>query len=294
MMVVDTSVVVAAFASWHEQHQAARNVLDAGARLIDHCALESYSVLTRLPPPHRSPAPVVRDFLRARFPPPYLRLDARRFQEFVLGLVDKGITGVRSTMRWWLPRRPPPRSTSSPATAALPACDTCGIRFGSSAEAGCRNPACDPDTVLLAVISCAISMCTAMLRSLRSARRQRLVAARFERSWCASVARSHRFERRHRLVSRTLGAGSPGGEAWCPEPTIRNTSAASTETCPRVPRTELAHGALTEEELHSLPSLNHRVAGALTVALDLSHELAWLVEVDLLVRHRAVFKMPRW
>jgi predicted nucleic acid-binding protein len=93
MMVVDTSVVVAAFASWHEQHQAARNVLDAGARLIDHCALESYSVLTRLPPPHRSPAPVVRDFLRARFPPPYLRLDARRYQEFVLGLVDKGITG---------------------------------------------------------------------------------------------------------------------------------------------------------------------------------------------------------
>jgi hypothetical protein len=51
---------------------------------------------------------------------------------------------------------------------------------------------------------------------------------------------------------------------------------------------------LTEEELHSLPSLNHRVPGALTVALDLSHELAWLVEVDLLVRHRAVFKMPRW
>ena len=93
MTVVDTSVVVAAFASWHEQHQASRNVLDAGARLIDQCALESYSVLTRLPPPHRSPAPVVRDFLRARFPSPYLRLDARRYREFVLGLVDRGITG---------------------------------------------------------------------------------------------------------------------------------------------------------------------------------------------------------
>jgi predicted nucleic acid-binding protein len=90
---VDTSFVVAAFASWHEQHDAARRVLDAGVRLIDHCALETYSVLTRLPPPHRSPAPVVIDFLRARFPQPFLRMSEPKYREFVLGLVARGISG---------------------------------------------------------------------------------------------------------------------------------------------------------------------------------------------------------
>ena len=93
MKAADTSLVVAAFASWHEQHDAARRVLDAGVRLIDHCALETYSVLTRLPPPHRSPAPVVMDFLRARFAQPFLRLSEPRYRAFVLGLAEQGATG---------------------------------------------------------------------------------------------------------------------------------------------------------------------------------------------------------
>ena len=86
-------MVVAAFASWHEQHDAARRALDAGVRLIDHCALETYSVLTRLPPPHRSAGPVVMDFLRARFPRPFLRLTGPRYRRFVLTLAEQGITG---------------------------------------------------------------------------------------------------------------------------------------------------------------------------------------------------------
>jgi predicted nucleic acid-binding protein len=90
---VDTSVAVAAFASWHEHHDRARIALDDGARLIDHCALETYSVLTRLPPPHRSSGEVVRDFLRLRFIEPYLRLDARAYREFVLELPGHGVTG---------------------------------------------------------------------------------------------------------------------------------------------------------------------------------------------------------
>jgi predicted nucleic acid-binding protein len=93
MTAADTSLVVAAFASWHEHHDAARRVLDRGARLIDYCALEMYSVLTRLPPPHRSPAPIVTAFLQARFPAPFLRLDAARHREFVLGLAARDITG---------------------------------------------------------------------------------------------------------------------------------------------------------------------------------------------------------
>jgi predicted nucleic acid-binding protein len=89
----DTSLVVAAFASWHEQHDAARRALDGGLRLVDHCALETYSVLTRLPPPHRAAAPVVRDFLAARFPDPLLRLTAHGYRDFLLRLADLGVTG---------------------------------------------------------------------------------------------------------------------------------------------------------------------------------------------------------
>lgn len=93
MMAVDTSLVVAAFASWHESHEPARRALDAGVRLIEHCALETYSVLTRLPPPHRTPGTVVRDFVAARFPLPFLRLSEAAYREFILGLAERGVTG---------------------------------------------------------------------------------------------------------------------------------------------------------------------------------------------------------
>lgn len=93
MKAADTSLVVAAFATWHEDHELARRVLDGGVRLIEHCALETYSVLTRLPPPHRSPASVVRDFIRARFPEPYLRLSLASYRAFVLGLPDRELLG---------------------------------------------------------------------------------------------------------------------------------------------------------------------------------------------------------
>jgi predicted nucleic acid-binding protein len=89
----DTSLVIAAFASWHEAHDAARGALDSGLDLIEHCALETYSVLTRLPPPHRAPGEIVRDFLAARFPQPLLRLSAGAYREFVLGLAQRRISG---------------------------------------------------------------------------------------------------------------------------------------------------------------------------------------------------------
>jgi predicted nucleic acid-binding protein len=89
----DTSLVVAAFASWHENHDAARHVLDGGLRLIEHCALETYSVLTRLPAPHRTSGAVVRQFLQTRLPQSFLRLSARAYQDFILGLPDHGVVG---------------------------------------------------------------------------------------------------------------------------------------------------------------------------------------------------------
>ena len=93
MKAADTSLVVAAFASWHESHEAARRILDGGLRLIEHCALETYSVLTRLPPPHRTSGAVVRDFLKTRFPEPLLRLSAAAYKDFIFALPDHGVTG---------------------------------------------------------------------------------------------------------------------------------------------------------------------------------------------------------
>lgn len=93
MKALDTSVVVAAFASWHERHDAAREVLGGDTRLIEHCALETYSVLTRLPVPHRAPAELVRQFLRKQFRQPYLRLPAGGYRSFVMSLPDHEITG---------------------------------------------------------------------------------------------------------------------------------------------------------------------------------------------------------
>lgn len=96
MRVADTSIAVAAFASWHEHHQAARQLLDDEIRLVEHCALETYSVLTRLPAPHRSPETLVREFIASRFPSPYLRLNAQAYRKFLLGLPEQGISGGAS------------------------------------------------------------------------------------------------------------------------------------------------------------------------------------------------------
>ena len=93
MKTADTSLVVAAFASWHEKHQIAQRALDEDMRLIEHCALETYSVLTRLPAPHRAPGDLVRQFLQERFSKPYLRLSVGAYRAFVLGLHARGIAG---------------------------------------------------------------------------------------------------------------------------------------------------------------------------------------------------------
>ena len=93
MKAADTSLVVASFASWHENHEDARRALESGLRVIEHCALETYSVLTRLPPPHRTVGAVVRDFLETRLSEPLLRLDARAYKRFVVGLTEHGVTG---------------------------------------------------------------------------------------------------------------------------------------------------------------------------------------------------------
>lgn len=93
---VDTSVIVAAFASWHEFHVQALRALDREPGLPGQAALEAYSVLTRLPPPHRASPWLVRDFLKANFREPYLVLAPEGLAALISELADAGITGGAS------------------------------------------------------------------------------------------------------------------------------------------------------------------------------------------------------
>lgn len=94
MKAVDTSVVVAAFASWHESHEAAARAVRSRPVLPVTCAVEAYAVLTRLPSPHRADAGLVRDFLAASFAGPGIGLaDGEDGPALVATLVDRGIGG---------------------------------------------------------------------------------------------------------------------------------------------------------------------------------------------------------
>ncbi len=93
MNTFDTSVVIAACASWHEWHGVARRAVEAGGVLVGHVALEAYSVLTRLPVPHRIPADIAREYLVRTFPKPPLVLDAAAMLRIVPELENAGIAG---------------------------------------------------------------------------------------------------------------------------------------------------------------------------------------------------------
>ena len=70
---VDTSCMVAAVCTWHERHpDAAAEIerrLERGERLAvaAHALVETYAVLTRLPPPHRHAPADAWTLVRANF-----------------------------------------------------------------------------------------------------------------------------------------------------------------------------------------------------------------------------------
>jgi predicted nucleic acid-binding protein len=90
---VDSSVVVAGFATWHEHHAIARKALVGRPRLVAHAAVESYSVLTRLPPPHRASSSIVHAFLTERFIEPYLTLSETGYEELLATVAARQILG---------------------------------------------------------------------------------------------------------------------------------------------------------------------------------------------------------
>jgi len=72
----DTSVVIAALLSDHPAHEATSEALATCATTIAHVVAETYSVLTRLPAPHRADATTAATALHERLPSACVALDA--------------------------------------------------------------------------------------------------------------------------------------------------------------------------------------------------------------------------
>lgn len=77
-VLVDTSVAVALSVADHELHSIVVDALDGQhLGLSGHAAFETFSVLTRLPPPARRPPMVVARLIRGNFPATrFLSVDA--------------------------------------------------------------------------------------------------------------------------------------------------------------------------------------------------------------------------
>ncbi|MGI8644776.1 MAG: PIN domain-containing protein [Nocardioides sp.] len=89
----DTSVLVSALASWHPRHDETRDILAARVDAIPaHVLLECYSVLTRLPAPHRVAAAVAGEVLD-QLELPLLTLPASRHRTLVTAMARAGLRG---------------------------------------------------------------------------------------------------------------------------------------------------------------------------------------------------------
>jgi len=93
LIAVDTSVVVAAFASWHQGHRSAAAALARKPRIPAHVVIEAFSVLTRLPAPHRSLPAVVVTFLEEHFPKVPLGLPAVALRALVRSALTAHVSG---------------------------------------------------------------------------------------------------------------------------------------------------------------------------------------------------------
>jgi len=89
----DSSVVIAAFASWNEKHEAAVEALGDVRDLVAHVELEAYSVLTRLPEPLRAEPSLVSEYLREDFSGERMVLPEPERRKLVERLAGLSISG---------------------------------------------------------------------------------------------------------------------------------------------------------------------------------------------------------
>ena len=99
----DASCIVAAVSSWHEHHERAINeiqsLLKKKQRMIiaGHSLIEAYSVLTRLPAPHRISAKDANTVLQANFVKNVktIALTASAYRSLLDSASGTGISGGR-------------------------------------------------------------------------------------------------------------------------------------------------------------------------------------------------------
>lgn len=87
-------MAVAAALPWHGRHADARQAIRPGVTpIVAHVALETYSVLTRLPSPGRVPAAAAQAFLAGVFTWPPLSLPSNNYATLLRRLSESGIAG---------------------------------------------------------------------------------------------------------------------------------------------------------------------------------------------------------
>ncbi|MGD0686227.1 MAG: type II toxin-antitoxin system VapC family toxin [Streptosporangiaceae bacterium] len=92
-MLIDTSVAVALATAGHEHHQATRKAIGGrSCGLSGHAAFETFSVLTRLPPPNRRTPRAVARLLAHNFPSSRF-LGAEAAEKLHARLAQLGIAG---------------------------------------------------------------------------------------------------------------------------------------------------------------------------------------------------------
>jgi predicted nucleic acid-binding protein len=92
-LLIDTSVAVALAVAGHEHHETTRKAIgDRSCGLSGHAAFETFSVLTRLPPPNRRTPVAVARLLAHNFPASQF-LGAQEAQRLQARLAPLGIAG---------------------------------------------------------------------------------------------------------------------------------------------------------------------------------------------------------
>ncbi len=89
----DSSIAVAALLNDHPAHQSSAEALASCTTTIAHVAAETYSVLTRLPPPNQADATTAATVLGERLPAPFAALSGSDYAKAPARLAAAGIGG---------------------------------------------------------------------------------------------------------------------------------------------------------------------------------------------------------
>ena len=160
----DSSITIAALVADHEARDLAEDALKQCTTTIAHVALETYSVLTRFPPPRRLTSADAAALIDARLPATYAALDASKYAKAPARLATAGVSGgatydglIASDRTGTRPRtrhtRHPRRAHLSRTRRALPAAalallDTILITTGADAYRRRDGIAVIPATML--------------------------------------------------------------------------------------------------------------------------------------------------